>query len=283
MLDYHHLAMDEPRDSPQKTYQFRAVSAIMIVLFFYMTIPAGLFHSVKITEGNFPGGTFVYKSAKRDYVASLGLETSIGEDLGMPREDFEDKVYTIFLDDTWKVNSGRAHRFASGFLSRNNKSDRVLQESLLAMNPSIQPPSRLEVKELPADELWPRLRYKKQSLPAAKSAIVIFPSTNGFVSSLMFTFRILPALRNYAAEKQLARGKKFASVTIMTTCSLKNQMCTHYSPIESSEAFLLGQPRTEEYVKSLPVSKALDLKRNYKFFLKIFGWNSTSTDKSQEL
>jgi hypothetical protein len=282
MLDYHHLTMDEPRDSPQKTYQFRAVSAIMIVLFFYMTIPAGLFHGVKITEGKFPGGTLIYKSAKRDYVASLGLETSIGEDIGMSREDFEDKLYTIFLDDTWKVNSGRAHRFASGFLSRNNKPDRVLQDTLLAMNPSIQPPTRLELEDLPADELWPRLRYKKQSLPAAQAAIVNFPSTNGFVSSLMFTFRILPALRKYAAEKQLARGKKYASVTIITTCSVRNQMCTHYAPIENSEPFLLGQPRTEEYVKNLPVSESLDWKRGYSLLIKMFGWNTSST-KSQEL
>lgn len=282
MLDYHHLTMDEPRDSPQKTYQFRAVSAIMIFLFFYVTIPAGLFHGVKITEGKFPGGTFVYKSAKRDYVASLGLETSIGEDMGMSREDFEDRVYTIFLDDTWKVNSGRAHRFASGFLSRNNKPDQVLQDTLLAMNPSIQPPTRLEVEQLAADDLWPRLRYKKQSLPAVKAAVIHFPSTNGFVSSLMFTFRILPTLRKYAEEKQLALGKKFASVTIISTCSVRNQMCTHYAPIENSEPFLLGQPRTEEYVKNLPVSQSVEWKRVYSLFVRAFGFNATST-KSQEL
>lgn len=274
--------MDEPRDSPQRKLQFRAVCAIMTILFFYMTVPAGLFHSVKISEGKFSGGTFIYKSAKRDYVASLGLEASVGEDLGLPRKEFEDKIYTIFLDDTWKVKSGRAHRFASGFLSRNNKPDRVLQDSLLAMNPSIQPPSRLELENLPADELWSRLRYKKHSLPATNAAIVYFPSTNGFVSSLMFTFRILPALRKYAAEKQLARGKKVASVTIMTTCSIRDQMCTHYSPIDKSEPFLLGQPRTEEYVRNLPGSKPFDWNRGSRLFMKIFGW-STSNFTSQEL
>jgi hypothetical protein len=274
LLDYHQLTMDEPRDSPQRKYQFRAVCAIMIVGFFYMTIPAGIFSAVKVTEGKFPGGTFIYRTTKRDYVASWGLEKSVGDDLGISPKDFEDKIYTIYLDDTWKVKNGRAQRFASGFLARSNKSDRILQDSLMARNPSIDPPSRLEIKELPAEDLWPRLRYKERALPVSKAAIVIFPSTNGFVSSLMFNFRVLPVLWKYATEKQLANGKNSPSVTIISTCSIQAQMCTHYAPLEKSEPFLLGQPRTDDYVTELPAPQSFDVMRMYKLFMKTFDWGS---------
>ena len=129
MLDYHALTIDEPKDSPQRKYQFRVTCAIMIIGFFFISIPAGLFVPIKITEGTFPGGTFIYKSTKRDYVASTALELYIGtEDLKLDyRHDFEDRMYSIYLDDLKLVNQGRAQRFASGYLSNNSKSDREIE------------------------------------------------------------------------------------------------------------------------------------------------------------
>jgi hypothetical protein len=278
MMDYHQMTIDEPRDSPARKLQFRVTCVIMIVGFLFMTIPAGILSSIKINEGTFPGGTFVYKSTKRDYVASGGLELYVGENLMMNPKDFEDRIYTVYLDDLTKVKYGRAQRFASGFLSNNSKSDRKMEESLTSVNSSIEPLNRLELKTLPAEDLWPRIRYKKASLPKVKAAIVNFPSTHGFVSSLMFQFFISPALRRYATEKQLTGGrKKKASVAIITTCSIKNQMCTHYAPIEKAEPFLLGQLNSDEYAKTLPIEKKLDFQSVYDFVTGLI------TGKSQEL
>jgi hypothetical protein len=278
MMDYHQMTIDEPRDSPAKKQQFRVTCAIMIVGFLYMTIPAGILVPVKITEGTFPGGTFVYKSTKRDYVASEGLQLCVGENLKIDPKDFEDRIYSVYLDDLSKIKSGRTQRFASGLLSNNSKPDRVLVESLMSMNPSMEPLTRLEVNTLPADDLWPRIRYKKASLPKVKAAVVYFPFTNGFVSSLMFQFRILPALRKFATDKQLSKGRaKKANVAIITTCNIKNQMCTHYAPIEKGEPFLLGQPNSDDYGKTLPVAKKLNLQSIYDYIIEPF------TGKSQEL
>ena len=238
MLDYHAMTIDEPKDSPQKKYQFRVTCLIMIVGFCFMTIPAGILVPITIKEGTFPGGTFVYKSAKRDYVTSTALEMYIGtEDLKLDyKYDFEDRMYSLYLDDLTLVKSGRAQRFASGYLSNSSKADRTIEEQLLSYNNGIEPLNRLELKTLAAEDLWPRIKYKKTTLPKVKAAMIYFPSTYGLVSSIMMQFRILPALRKYAAEQlqKKSNGRSLSSlpaVTIITTCHVKNRMCTHYAPL----------------------------------------------------
>jgi hypothetical protein len=255
MLDYHALTIDEPKDSNQKKYQFRVTSAIMIIGFLYMTIPAGIIAPIKITEGTFPGGTFVYKTTNRDYVAAHSLELCVGDNLEIHPNDFVDRIYTIYLDDLSKVKSGGAHRFASGYLSNSSQSDRKLEETLMSLNDAMEPLDLNDVESLSADDLWERLRYKKNTLPKTKAAVVHFPSTNGFVSSIIMQFRILPTLRKYATEAQLASGKNKASVVIITTCHIKHQVCTHYAPLENGEPFLLGLLNTDEYATSIPAPK----------------------------
>lgn len=282
ILDYHALTIDEAKDSPQRKYQFRVTCVIMIVGFCFMTIPAGIFVPVNITEGIFPGGTYIYKSTKRDYVASTSLELYIGaEDLKLDyKHDFEDRIYSIYLDDLNLVKYGRSQRFASGYLSNNSKSDREIEELLLSYNSGIVTLNRLELKTLPAEDLWPRIKYKKSNLPKVKAAIVYFPSTYGFVSSLMMQFRILPSLRKYATEHIQQRYKKpqmQPAVTIITTCHVKNRMCTHYAPLEKGDIFLLGQPISHEYAKTLPAPKTI-----LDTFLELFQFGN-SNDNSQEL
>lgn len=255
MLDVNAMTMGEPHDSPHRKWQFRISGMIILSLLLFVTIPAGLLQSITISEGTFPGGTFVYKTTKRDYVAATALETSIGESVGIEKKDFEDRIFSIYLDDIKKVKGGRLHRFASGYLSNDSKSDRSIVDSLLSMNESIKPLTRLELKEIGAEDLWLRLRFKKTSLPKTKAAIVVFPSTLGAVSAIMFQFKILPALRKYATDWQLAHGNKKPSVTIITTCSHKDRLCTHYAPLEKGEPFLLGQPNSDDYLQSLPRPK----------------------------
>lgn len=257
MLNYHDFALQLPRDSPVRRQQFLVVCTIMAGIFAYTTIMAGILHSIKITDGKFPGGDFVYKSAKRDYAAAPSLERQVGQDLELSPKEHEDTIYTIFLDHPGQVANGRDQRFASGFLAK-NKSDRPLKDKLIAMNPAIQPPSKAELLDLPADELWTRLRYKHKHLPAVKAAVLHFPFTDGFVSSLMLSWKVIPALRKYATDKQRERGIKSPSVTIISTCSVKDQMCTHYAPLEKGDVFLLGQSQMEAYLESLNGSSMFD-------------------------
>jgi hypothetical protein len=268
MLNYHEFDRHLPRDSPVRRQQFLVICTIMAGTFAYATIMAGILNSVKITEGKFPGGDFVYKSAKRDYAAAPSLELEVGENLGFSPEEHDDRIYTIFLDHPGQVANGRDQRFASGFLSK-SKSDRALKDKLIAMNPNIQPPSKAELSDLGAAELWTRLRYKQKSLPAVKAAVVHFPFTNGFVSSLMHSWRIVPVLRKHATEKLKEAGSKSPSVTVITTCSVKDQMCTHYAPLEKGDVFLLGQPRMETYLESLSGSSMFDFGGLHKMIKKI--------------
>jgi hypothetical protein len=67
--------------------------------------------------------------------------------------------------------------------------------------------------------------------------VVHFPFTNGFVSALLLQYKIIPALRAYAEEHKADKGP----VVIVSTCSEKQQMCTHYAPLYKGKTFLLGQ------------------------------------------
>jgi hypothetical protein len=272
MFDYHALTMNEPRDSPHKRQQFVIMCALMFGIFAYTTITAGVWSPIDIKLGKFPGGEFVYKSTKRDSSACSSLEERICLDLDIKANEKEDRIFSIFLDDPSIVTRGRSRRFASGFLSR-LKEDNVLKNKLLAMNPSIQPPTKAEVIDLPALDLWERLRYKQASLPAAKAAVVHHPSTNGFVSDMLFSLRILPQLRKFATEKQLEAGTKTPAVSVISTCSIKDSMCTYYAPIEKGARFLLGQEPTEVYAKTLPPRPLFGFKRMKRWVRHTFGYS----------
>lgn len=281
-LNYHELTMQEARDSPARRKQFLVICTVMAAAFLYSTISAGLLTPVEITTGIFPGGAFAYKSTKRDYAAAPSLQEQILKDLNLKKRQQADVIYSIYLDHPGQVSSGRSQRFASGFLAK-TKEDKALKQSLLNMNPNIQPPTRADILELPAYQLWTRLRYKEASLPKVKAAVINFPFTDGFVSSMMHTLRIFPKLRQYAVD-QLGED---ASVTIITTCSTVDQMCTHYAPLEQGGAFLLGQPRMEEYLTTLPPqSYSLDFEELTRIAkrTKIYKWlfGDGKTNKSSD-
>jgi len=230
-----------------------------------------LFTSVVITEGTFPGGDFIYKSAKRDYAAAPSLERQVASDLGLKPKQTTDIIYTIFLDHPNTVPGGRNHRFASGLLaSKKLENSDALKQILLDWNEQIQPPTRADVLDLPATDLWKRLRYKQETLPSVKAAIAYFPFTNGFVSSLIQNYKIIPKLRAYAEQ----HSDSPADVTLITTCSIPDEMCTHFVPLEKGGAFLLGQPNSQVYVESLPKKGAIDvelLKRRMNIGMKKLG------------
>lgn len=217
-------------------------------------------------HGIFPSGDFVYKLAQRDYAASMSLVETIAHDVATVRhspsaDDFADVLYTIYLDDP-RVAGGSQQRFASGYLATIADDEltfprtqyKVYQQQLLAVNDNIQPATEPEQSELPVRELWKRLPYQYADLPSVNAAVVQFPFTDGFVSALIHSWKVIPALREYAS-KQAREG---SPVVVITTCSKKQSMCTHYAPLAEGKQFLLGQPDTEMWSEAIGAEPMID-------------------------
>jgi hypothetical protein len=283
MINYHELTIAEDKNSKQRKYQFIVICTIIGAAITYSSLKAGVLQPLDIQTGTFPGGPFLYKTAKRDYAASASLERHVAEQVGDGlRHDTVDQVYSVFLDDPGQIADGRRLRFASGYLVHNAKAmergheyGEEVQERLLAYNVHIQTPTRSEIRELPAEYLWARLKFKSTNLPPAKAGIVNFPTSNGFVSCLVFSMRILPALRKYAKKQG------YIPTVILSTCSEKENMCTHYVPlIDTSERptspYLLGQPSFEDYFASLPPERPIlsleDVTHMWAYLMRYFGF-----------
>lgn len=289
MMNYHELTMNQPRNSPEQRKQFLIICLIMAVAFFHAFIGAGGFTTVVIQEtGTFPGGEFAYKFTKRDYAASGSLVEHIAQHAEMMKPDKEtaDRIYSLYFDDPRKV-SGWNQRFAVGYLATDDATRITIQEKLLPTNAKSNDEKAIsssEIKHMSVMELWPKLNYRVAELPNAKSAAVEFPFTNGFVSALILEYKVIPALRKYATEHSASSSTE-NPVVVLTTCSAEEGMCTHYSPLERGEQFLLdGQQDYVTYLNSLDPEPLLDwegiasmLKKMFPFF-----FSSSSSDKNNQ-
>eukprot|EP00527_Entomoneis_sp_CCMP2396_P002091 CAMPEP_0198143468 /NCGR_PEP_ID=MMETSP1443-20131203/7762_1 /TAXON_ID=186043 /ORGANISM="Entomoneis sp., Strain CCMP2396" /LENGTH=259 /DNA_ID=CAMNT_0043806707 /DNA_START=113 /DNA_END=892 /DNA_ORIENTATION=- len=225
----------------------------MAAAFIHSLVQSGGLAPVVIEDATFPGGEFVYKETKRDYAASASLEKSIAKkDLEMKAAEYIDHIYTLYLDDPNKMG-GRRQRFASGLLITTEEEMRK-KELLLSTNEGRKPVTEEDIKELGAIELWPRLPYQAATLPSVKAATVQFASTGGFVSSIVLSLKILPTLRKYAKE-HAAEG---SPVTIISTCSTIDNVCTHYAPLVQGEKFLLGHPESDKYLEGLEPEETIN-------------------------
>ena len=45
---------------------------------------------------------------------------------------------------------------------------------------------------------------------------------------------------------------------VISMCSVKDEMCTHYAPLVKGDEFLCGRPTTEQHLASLPPEHYLD-------------------------
>ena len=185
-MNYHEMTMNEPRDSPQRRRQFLVICTVMAATFLYATVQAGAFVPVAITRADdnngssssatactFPGGPFVYRYTQRDYAATSSLKESVGHDLDMKPKEIADKIYAVYLDDpsTGEL-SGRQTRFAAGFLVTDKKTQSRVASTLLKVNDSEQVQKKLtkeDIRDLPADQLWPRLPYQQTQFPRVSS------------------------------------------------------------------------------------------------------------------
>lgn len=277
LMNYHAMTMNEARDSPARRRQFLVICTVMAAAFLYSFTMAGGFSPLNYLEGNptFPGGEWIYKFTERDYAASYGLVTSIGRELGLKRTRLVDKMYVVYLDDPKKITSGRKQRFAGGYLFppgvKTSEDDAGIKEKLLATNEKKGPITDHDRVDLAAQRLWPLIKYETVQLPTVPALVATFAFTDGFVSALLHSYRVIPAMRAAAKERMIQNGlPENTPVVVVTTCSGKESMCTHYAPLEQTEVFLLGRPTTEVYAMSLPVEPLIDFGILYRIFFRTF-------------
>ena len=253
LLNYHEMTMNEPRNSQARQNQYLVICTVMAATFVYYVLQAGGLATIDINKGVFPGGTFVHKYTQRDYAAAGSLAEQIAKDAGLNRyNETLDAVYSLYLDDP-NLMSGRRQRFACGLLGHDDKAAK-----LLATNKGRVPPTKQELEDDGAFKLWPKLMYQETVLPANTPALVVqFPFTNGFVSAMLLGWRVIPALR--AAALQAGAD----AAVVLSTCSVKAQVCTHYAPLiklngAQSSPFLLNLPDTDAYLQALPEEATID-------------------------
>jgi len=268
-LNYHEMTMNEPRDSPARRKQFLVICTVMAGAFVYSLTSAGGLTPVLVQTKVIgpsgderpvycPGGDLIYKLAKRDYAASQSMALDIGKDanLSNPEVDFPDRMYTFYLDDARSLN-GFLQRFAVGYLVTNHEDAEANQayQNLMAKKQEYEEKKTGTSKKIraqvtvtkedlkgPVTDLWPKLPYETIQLPqdSVPCGMVNFPYTGGFVSALILQYKILPAMRNSAGSNSV----------IISTCSPREQMCTHYATLtnkDEEDVYLLGRPNTETY------------------------------------
>lgn len=252
MLNYHEMTMNESQHSPAKRKQFLLICTVMAGVFLHSVLTSGGFNTVHIESGIFPGGEFVYKHTSRDYAASGSLTEYVAKDVGLKPKQYADTMYTLYMDDPAKLG-GRRQRFACGHLS--SPGDKLIKRALLEKNAEFVPATKADIYELAAGKLWPKLPYQAATLPTVAAATVQFPFTGGFVSALVHSYKVIPALR----KRVLAKTGPGNPAVVMTTCSIKEQMCTHYAPLLKSKKFFLGLPDSEAYLASLPKEQIISV------------------------
>lgn len=253
MLNYHELTMNEPRDSPQRRKQFLVICTIMFVMFLHSALDAGVFASLDITGGIFPGGEFVYKSMTKDYAASAGTLRTVASDLGHAEHqelpsDMADLLYSVFLDDPSLLPGGQT-RFAGGVLlskSMSGERRKQIKMSLLdTANRDIADRINFSTGEGGTTAHSKDVQYEVGTLPNVAAALTSHPFTGGAWSALLQSYKILPKLREYAKN----HGEAGKNPIVIATCSTEQNMCTYYMPLSKRDKFYMGKTTMEIHAK----------------------------------
>lgn len=261
MLTYHELTIDEPRDSPARRQQFLILCSIIAGFTLYSVITSGAYKVINISKTKFDGGEFVYKFGVRDYAASNSLLESIKVDMGASRKtDVFDTLYSVYLDDPYEIG-GDGLRFGCGLLltddtaggkqkikNYDDDDKNGKKEKLLSKNKVIIPiKTEKEFNELAVSDIWNRTKYESAKFPSVEAAYFQHPYNDGVVAALVQSYKIIPALRDYAKKN----GRDGSVPVVISTCSIKQQMCTHYAPLEQGTKFLLSQKDTETHKREM--------------------------------
>ena len=119
----------------------------------------------------------------RDYAATYGYFEQISRELNITQARQADLIYALYLDDPMLVAAQR-QRFGTGVLV--GGSEKSIKAKVLSMNAAIAklPPVPTSEAEL-AHQMW-----AFSDLPSVDAAVIQFPSTNGFVSALITSYRV---------------------------------------------------------------------------------------------
>ena len=209
LMNYHGLTMEESKDSPQRRYQHIVICSIMAFGFTYCVYISGVLLTIQPFDTKFPGGTFCYKQMSRDYATSMGIGRRIQKDVlgAFPKEDdeasgisvkdrkkmIENKIYHVYLDNPEDVG-GIHQRWMSGVLVTDDDEKFSYCDPLFEKNPAILREQKLHEhepeNEKKASELFEQAAYKSIALPPVNSLAIKFPFSNGFSSSLVFSYKV---------------------------------------------------------------------------------------------
>lgn len=164
----------------------------------------------------------------------------------------EERVYHVYLDNP--MNVGGAHtRWMSGVLVSDAEKKKYC-DPLFNYNPEIEREAELHKDEPETDkkaaDVFAQTVYKYVDLPSVDSLAIRFPYTNGFLSGLVLSYKIIPKMRKLGAEKA---GESGNIPVIISQCSEGEKICTHYVPLVQGRNFLVGQPSMEDYLESIEV------------------------------
>jgi hypothetical protein len=209
LMNYHELTMSESKDSPQRRLQNRVIYSIIGSCLVYSIFVSAILVTIEPFETTFPGGNFCYKQLSRDYATSMGLGRRIRKEAleAFPEKDdeaegisvkdrkkiIEDKVYHVYLDNPQDVG-GSHTRWMSGFLVSDKVEKMRYCDPLFEKNPGIQREKALHKNEpdteKDASELFNQAIYQSVALPSVDALAIKFPFSNGFLSALVFSYKV---------------------------------------------------------------------------------------------
>jgi len=279
MLNYHELTINEPRGSPAKRKQFIVICCVMGFVLGNALINAGAFNSVRISKGKFTGGEYVHKSMERDYAAFVGLARTVGSDAGVTEADQDGVIYSVMLDvDASAGVPGGSERFMTGVV---NGSEDTKKE-LLALNDkmNIIGPDAYVGDYNEGDKFGAHLPYETGSLPSVDAGVCKFVYTGGFMSTLIYQYKVFPAMIKYAKEN----APEGSPLVIATTCTTRDQICTHYIPLQKGDEFYLaGRAPTKEYAESLGSDgSGIDIAAAFKGLTRVLGFGGKASSEGKE-
>jgi hypothetical protein len=212
MLNYHEMTMNEPRNSKARRQQYLVICSVMASAFVYSLLTSGALLDVTATEGVFPGGNFCYKFATRDYAASTGtgrriaydwatvtttdtVPPAFGEeskDVLERKKEVSKKIYHVYLDNPMQMG-GTQQRYMTGVLV--SDADKATYcDPLFTKNSQIERTAHdkkgTPYHEKSVAEVYDETKYEYVDLPSVDSLVVQFPFTDGFVSSLVFSYKV---------------------------------------------------------------------------------------------
>lgn len=254
--------MTESKDSPQRKLQFRVICSIMVSCVIYSVYISGVLLTVEPFETQFPGGIFCYKQLSRDYATSYGTGRRIRKDAleafskkddeaaGISVNDrkkmIEDKFYHVYLDNPKDV-VGSNTRWMSGIMVSDDVEKMSYCDPLFEKNSGILTEKKLHehvpYEEKKASELFHQAVYQSVSLPSVDSLAINFTYSGGFLSALVLSFKIIPKMRQLAAEK----GEVGNTPVVVSRCSKVEKLCTHYIPLVKGVEFHAGLPSTVDH------------------------------------